>query len=278
MPKKLSFGRTKEAISKTDTWIDTWIKEFDRGYDKFIDWSLNITTKTLSVSGFANILKLRLGDSVEPTKELEVNGTSRLGDPDAGNYTEIEEADGTIVFKGNATVFEDIFTPLSAAKVPAANAPTWTNFISNLKRYTYGLNDFQEFDAEVAHAYKEGSKIEFHIHGATNGLEGVDKKINFEVEYEIINNSTVNGLGDAYTGTTIMNGEMTIPANTTDRTSFVLDVGIDITGIILQGASVVGRMRRIASSGTEPAADPFVTQLGIHIEKDTVGSRTELTK
>lgn len=188
------------------------------------------------------------------------------------------EPDGTLEFNGAATVFEDIVINLSAARVPAANAPTWSGFISNLNAYTYGLNDFQEFSAEIMHSYKEGSLIEFHAHGATNGQEGLDKTIKFEIEYEIVDNNTSGDWGDTYTGTTLMNGQITIPSGTADKTAWAIDVGDDITGNFLQGASVVGRVRRIASTGTEPVANPFVIQLGMHIEQDTVGSRTELTK
>ncbi len=193
------------------------------------------------------------------------------------NYSKFE-TDGTLEFNGTATVFEDIIISLDAAKVPAANAPTWSGFISNLNAYTYGVNDFQEFTSEIAHSYKEGSTILFHVHGATNGQEGSDKTIKFEIEYELIDNQTSGALGDVYAGTTTINAEITIPSGTTDKTSWVIDVGTDATGNFLQGAGIKGRVRRIASSGAEPAADPFVVQVGVHIEQDTVGSRTELTK
>ncbi|HEB27330.1 MAG TPA: hypothetical protein ENI05_06075 [Porticoccus sp.] len=207
---------------------------------------------------------------------IDVQTALRIGNI-ITNFSKFED-DGTLEFNGTATVFEDIVISLSSARVPAANAPTWAGFIGNLNNYTYGLNDFQEFSTEIKHSYKEGSDIEFHLHGATNGLEGVDKTIKFEIEYELINPSTINGLGGVYTGTTIMNGEMIIPASTADKTSFVLNIGIENSGNFNQGASVVGRVRRIASTGTEPASDPFVVQVGIHVEQDTVGSRTELTK
>ena len=207
--------------------------------------------------------------------KLLINGACNIGD--GTNETRFE-LDGTLEFNGTATVFEDIIISLSSARVPAANAPTWSNFISNLNAFTYGLNDFQEFTSEIAHSYKEGSDIEIHVHGATNGLEGVDKTIKFEVEYELVDNNTAGDFGDAYTGTTILPGEITIPASTADKTAWAIDVGIDSTGVLLQGATLVGRVRRIASTGTEPASDPFVVQIGVHIEQDTVGSRTELTK
>ena len=232
------------------------------------------TEYVASRSGFFNNL-VTFGGQIS-TGHLEVIGDAHFGD-DATNQTQIS-ATGDMLFIGTATIFNDIVISLSSARVPAANAPTWSGFIGNLNAYTYGLNDFQEFTSEIAHSYKEGSTIEFHVHGATNGLEGVDKTIKFEIEYELIDNQTSGDFGDVYAGTTTINGEIIIPASTTDKTSWVVNVGTDATGNFLQSATVVGRVRRIASTGTEPASDPFVVQVGIHIEEDTVGSRTVLAK
>ncbi len=261
--------------------IPAWAADIDKCYGIFIE---NITAGTtenwaiFSAGGNSSHAgNFRIGDNVKPILgALEVEGVSFFGDPEQDFST--FEADGTLRFNNAATVFNDIFISLSSAKVPASNAPSWDSFISNLNAYTYGLNDFQEFSAEISHPYKEGSDIEFHIHGATNGQEESDKTIKFEVEYELVDNNTSGDFGDAYTGTTIMEGEITIASGTADKTAWVIDVGIDGTGSFLQGASVVGRIRRIASTGTEPVANPFVIQLGMHIEEDTVGSRTELTK
>ncbi|KKK66175.1 hypothetical protein LCGC14_2966720, partial [marine sediment metagenome] len=215
------------------------------------------------------------GDTPTSRFKIDAAGTTHIGD--GTNEIQIS-ATGDMLFVGTATVFNDIVISLSAARVPAANAPTWSNFISNLNAYTYGLNDFQEFTSEIDHSYKEGSTIEFHVHGATNGLEGVDKTIKFEIEYELIDNQTSGDFGDVYTGTTIINGEIIIPASTADKTSWVVNVGTDASGNFLQSSTLKGRVRRIASTGTEPASDPFVIQVGIHIEEDTVGSRTVLAK
>ena len=94
----------------------------------------------------------------------------------------------------------------------------------------------------------------------------------------MIDNQTSGSFGDVYTGTTIISAEITIPASTTDKTAWVIEIGDDTSGNFLQSSTLKGRIRRIASSGTEPASDPFVIQVGIHIEEDTVGSRTVLSK
>ncbi len=203
--------------------------------------------------------------------------TSKFGDGGTTDYSEFE-VNGTYKMNGAATVFNDIVISLSSARVPAANAPTWAGFIGNLNAYTYGLNDFQEFSTELAHSYKDGATIEFHTHGAVNGSDVDDRTIKFEIEYTIADAQAESGFGDVYPATTTINAELTIPASTTDLTAFTIDIGDDTSGTFVQGAIVKGRIRRIASSGSEPAADPFLTEVGIHIESDTIGTRTATSK
>ena len=256
---------------------DVKLEIFDAGTQLKLSYDAgNHTTFATGSDGDLTIATVD-SDGAAGNINLVPDGVTTLGDGGTTNYSKFE-TNGTLEFNGAATVFEDIVIDLSAAKVPAANAPTWTSFISNLKNYTYDLNDFQEFSSEIAHSYKEGSLIHFHVHGVTNGLEGVDKTIKFQIEYEIINNQTADNFGGVFTGTAPLSAEIIILASTTDKTTWVIDVGDDASGAILQGATLKGRVIRIASSGTEPASDPFVTQVGVHIEKDTVGSRTELTK
>ena len=147
-----------------------------------------------------------------------------------------------------------------------------------MNAYTYGLNDFQEFSTELAHSYKSGSTIEFHVHGAVNGSNVDERIIKFEIEYTIADIPAESGFGDVYPATTTIDAELTIPALTTDITGFSIDIDDDITGNFVQGAIIKGRVRRIASTGTEPTSDPFLTEVGIHIESDTIGSRTATAK
>ncbi len=215
------------------------------------------------------------GNNVLVKDSLEVQGQAWFGGATDNSHF---EADGTYVMNGGATVFNDLVLPLSSARVPAANAPTWSAFIGNLNAYTYGLNDFQEFSTELAHSYKSGATIEFHVHGTVNGSNVDERTIKFEVEYTIANIPAESGFGDVYPATTTLNGELIIPASTTDLTSFSIDIGDDTTGNFVQGAIIKGRIRRIASTGTEPTSDPFLTELGVHLESDTIGTRTAIGK
>lgn len=223
------------------------------------------------------VIQIRISSTWTSYIKVDTAGVTYIGDAGVTNYLKIE-ADGTLEFNGNATIFNDLVVPLSSARVPAANAPSWSGFIGNLKAYTYGVNDFQEISTELAHSYKEASTIEFHVHGAVNGSDVDERTIKFEIEYTIADIPAEGGLGDVYPSTTTINGELTIPASTTDLTAFSVDLGDDTTGNFIQGAIIKGRIRRITSSGSEPSSDPFLTEVGIHIESNTVGTRTATTK
>lgn len=194
------------------------------------------------------------------------------------NYSETEE-DGTWEFHGTATVWDDIITPFDFAKVPASNAPTWASFQGNLNAYTFADGDFLEITTELLHGYKEGSDIELHVHWATNGLEGTDKAVEWEVEYTIANPDLITPfVGDAFPGTTVVSAETIIPANTPDLSNMYTSVAIIDGTNFKMGAILKARVRRITAAGTAPVANPFGLNLGLHYEEDTVGSRTLTAK
>jgi hypothetical protein len=179
----------------------------------------------------------------------------------------------------NETVYNDLVLPLDSRRVPAANAPNWETFVGNLNAYAYEVDDFQEFTTELLHGYKTGSTFEFHIHGALNAaLAGGDETVKFEIEYSIADMDATDGLGDVFPATTTINQEFIVPNGTADLTNIFISIGTDATGNFDIGATIKGRIRRIASSGTELVGDIFVTQVGIHYEVDTIGSRQQTAK
>ncbi len=191
------------------------------------------------------------------------------------------ESDGSVKLNGNATEWEDLFFPIAYAKVPAVNAPNWESFAGNLNEYTFAVNDLIEFGAqEITHAFKEGSTATLHVHWATNGLEGSDTAVRWEIEYTIVNGEVPSGIGGAFPTPTVVAAEQVIPANTPDLSHMTLQVADIAAADLAIGAAVKMRVRRIAKTGAEanPAADPFGLMVGIHIEMDTLGSRQEFTK
>ena len=209
-----------------------------------------------------------------PDTKLQVVGTAGFGD-DATNQTRIS-ATGDLLFVGSATVFNDIFFPMTSGKLVGANQPSYTTAIAGtIFEYTFAVNDYIDLGAnEISHSYKEGSDFEVHCHVITNGLDGTDRHIRYSVEYII---ADVDGV---IATATLSSLDLLIPANTTDRTHLRFDIGT-ITGTNYKiNATLKIRFTRIAliGGGTAPASDPFATMVGVHIEEDTVGSKTITTK
>lgn len=190
---------------------------------------------------------------------------------DGTNQVFIDEL-GNMKFEGNATVWNDIQFSISTAKVPASNAPTWAVFTANTKKYKFDINDYVDLESqEIIHGYEEGTDVDTHIHLFTNGVDVTDRTVKYEIAFAITN---FNGVASE----TVVSKEFIIPANTADRTHLYLDLA-EITGTsILFGADITARFKRIAASGTDPSDDPFISQFGMHVRQDSVGSYEEKSK
>jgi len=170
--------------------------------------------------------------------------------------------------------WNDIYIPLAAAKVPASNAPTWSTYSSNLKSYTFGLNDYADLSTvEILHNWKEGTDIDVHVHIITDGDNNATaRKVKYQIFYDI------GDMGEQMAGEANFSGEEDIPANEPDITHHYIDIG-EITGTNYKVGSLLKlRVKRIAGTGVEPISDPFVEMIGVHYQIDTLGSRTEFVK
>lgn len=202
---------------------------------------------------------------------IDSNQITRIGDGGTTDYSEFE-ADGTLKFKEAATVWQDVQFSLSTAKVPAANFPAWAAFGANTNKFTFGEGDYVDLEAnEISHSYKEGSDMTWHVHIYNNGLDVTSRTVNYQLDFGITN---VNGVYSESSQAL----EVTIPANTPDKTHLIYDLYV-VTGTnIDHGSDITVRFSRIANVGTDPSGDPFVSMVGLHIENDTVGSRQILVK
>lgn len=236
--------------------------------------SAGATKHNLYIDGTAqNYLAGYLGIGVAvPLAPLDVRGIARLGG--LNDYTDFE-ADGTLHFTGAATVYNDIQFAISGAKVPAANAPTWSAFLTNLSAYTFAVNDYVDLDFnEIPHDYKEGTDLEIHIHFANQGTNVDARGVKWEVTYSVCNMDGSAPYTEVFPATATVSAEATLQANITANSHIYLSLGtIAGTGLKI-GAQIGLRLKRIAAAGTAPTSNPFALQVGIHYECDTTGSRT----
>ena len=172
-------------------------------------------------------------------------------------------------------VWEDLQFSVSGAKVPAANAPTWEALTVNHKAYSFDVNDYKDQEAnELPHWWKEGTDGKVHIHTTTKiaNATGNDRFAKYTVYIAHMNASNVWVEAS-------LTAELTIPNGTVAKQGFKLLMGtLTLTGLTL-GTQIGCRIERItATGGTEYADNMFITQVGIHLEKDTMGSRQEVIK
>jgi hypothetical protein len=182
--------------------------------------------------------------------------------------------DKTIVL--NESVWDDLQFLISGGKIPPSNYPDWdTSFTTNTGEYKFEVNDYIDLAGnEMPHTYKQGTTIKPHLHLALDGANssGSDQyaKFTLYIAYADAN--------EVWTETS-KTAEITIPTGTADLTHLFLDMGdLTFTNQLI-GCQIKLRLKRIAATGgTEYPNHIFVTQVGIHHEIDTMGSRGVATK
>ena len=176
-------------------------------------------------------------------------------------------------------VYDDFNTAVATGKVPAANYPAWSAFVGNLYQYTFAVDDYIYLEAtEFLHGWKEGTELELHVHWATGGLnDATVRGVKWEIEYAWANMQAAGGQivfagSSGSTETSIAANEAAYTHKYTSVLSFTPSGG-------KIGGQLVLRLKRIASvTNTAPANNPYCLSVGIHHQKDTIGSRASSTK
>ena len=189
------------------------------------------------------------------------------------NWTAGRTFTGNIDFSGDGTYYVDVDWPI-LARVTGTGQPTMAALVGNIMAPTWAVNDFNMCDGrELPHGAKIGTVLDWHCHMVTNGVDIADKHVKFEIEWVWMN---INGAMSALQTTTQV-ADFVIPANTTDRTHFLVDIGDDAPATTV-GCHIYPRLKRIAATGAAPTKSPFVTMLQAHVECDSIGTNTEYSK
>jgi len=186
------------------------------------------------------------------------------------NYSEFE-SDWTFHMVGDATVWKDIKFPMAPPKTTWAGNPTLATYNGNMRWYAFALDDAHDFDPqEIDHDAKIDSTAVWHIHWLSRSNDGTERKVKFELEYAV---EPASGVLPSPTTASV---EITIPLGTTVNTVHRDNITTFVIPAIARLA--YARIKRIASSGTEPSVDPIIAAIHFHYEIDTIGSRQILTK
>ncbi len=191
------------------------------------------------------------------------------------DYSEFE-ADGTLVAYGGATVWDDINVSL-VVQTSGAAAPTNIAFkddtgVGALKcpafSGTNAIPDELPSSLEVLHGLKEGSDVHLHLHWYPTDTNVGNVK--WQARYVWFNRGTVPG-APATASVTQAAGGVAWQEHTAVFT-------LDGTGKTM-GSRLVFNIFRDATDAADTYAHlAAVTDVGVHYEKDTQGSRQILVK
>ena len=167
----------------------------------------------------------------------------------------------------NIDSWVDIDFPIIVRTV-AAGIPTLAAINGNITMPQWAVNDFHVCESqELIHGWKEGSEVFWHVHLTTNGIDGTNRYVRFELEYGYCG---VNG--QWVFPAVLTTQDILIPANTPSKTMMIMSL-TSFTPAIKIGGHVVARLKRVAAVGAAPTSNPWIPMLQLHVQLDTMGSR-----
>ena len=178
------------------------------------------------------------------------------------------EADGTLKFNGNATIFNDfnmsLVPPQGGSAVPAIIP---VNGDARLDCYAFsGTNstpDEIHSSLEIPHSYKEGSDIGFHIHWAPTTTALGDVK--WQLRYMWFNRGEAVPLGTT--------ASVVSPAGGVAWKEQFSNITIPGAGKTFGSRFLFCLFRDVNDVQDTYAANAATFDMGFHFESDTVGSR-----
>jgi hypothetical protein len=198
----------------------------------------------------------------------------------ATNYSDFE-ADGTIEFNGNATVWKDINLGSAMLSKPSSSQPDTDEFKdeagsdTGIETYAFAPGEKVSGTFEIQHDYKTGSDITFHVHWQGIAAPTGTDKVKWQLIY------TFSRDGETLDATTTITGESDIDTQydsiRTDLTTITGSTAVN-GGNLEIGDQMLFQLSRIAASADEYGGDALLETAGIHYEVDTIGSRQIITK
>jgi hypothetical protein len=154
--------------------------------------------------------------------------------------------------------------------VPASNFPDYEAFPAagaNVNAYAFEVGEYIDLEAEEPpHGWKEGTAAKFHLHITSKDKDAGNTKAQFKlwVAYADIDNTWTE---------VSLTAEEDIRLIDNDYQHYLLEMGDVDLSLLDIGSQIICRVGRIAASSNEYSKEVFITQVGAHMECDTVGSR-----
>jgi len=243
------------------------------------DWNLTGNAGTNPATNF-------VGTTDEKELVLKTNNTSRItvssdgitkiGDVANGNDTKVE-ADGSLKFEGNATVWDDLRVSLDKGSSSASLEYVWGSVGPQIWyfRNNEGL-EMMSFVVQLPHSWKEGTTIYPHVHWLPKTSKTGNLEWNLDYSWQNYDASTPQVFPTYTTSTVVATGPFV--ANTHRITSLTGGTGLDGTGKKISSILICRIWRNSSNTADTYNDDAGLLSLDFHYQIDTVGSRAEYVK
>jgi hypothetical protein len=210
------------------------------------------------------------------------SGSQKIGNVSGGNYAEFE-ADGTLEFFGDATVFDDLRITPGSFDRPGVADPDYVLYNPNgggLGVYLpeFALNDFASFTVQMPHGYHPEQSIYCHLHWTpgARGNEEATKKVGWKIDYSWANISANFGNMQTIDLSDVCDG--------TDHKHQMTDE-VEISGTGKAISSMLLCTVKRTSTGTDDdwasttsGQLPLLLEIDFHFPMNTIGSRLRSSK
>lgn len=162
----------------------------------------------------------------------------------------------------------DSMTP--AASLPnGATAPDLTAITTNVSGMAYKVNDLGHFAIQLPHTCAPLSDLRVHCHFTFPSQPTAGRTVRWECYYTV---GDINGAFGAESAAQY--GEYTIQAsdNKMHRVQWLFTAAASATP---QSNAILGRIRRVASTGTESDVNPILLFVDAHFQQGAFGTQGE---
>lgn len=191
-------------------------------------------------------------------------------DPDYAEF----EADGTLVYHGGATVWEDIQGNLAGRLLESTAGKVNYNWLENTITFQSGgvITNQQDrviWNIQLPHARKTDSEITLHFHWEQ--VDAVAREFTFQYRVQAGGDAKTTGWQTVVVDTSVAQSAYPYVSGTLNQITGV--TSIDLTGVELSSVIQFRMARTDAVAG-----DIEVTFVDCHAELDTDGSREAFVK
>lgn len=244
------------------------------------DWNLTGNAGTNAATNFVGTTDAQgLVLKTNNTSRVNVSsdGVTKIGDVTNGHDTKIE-ADGSLMFEGDAVVWDDLRVSLDKGSSSASLEYVWGGDEGPQIWYFRDREGLEamSFVVQIPHSWKEGTIIYPHIHWLPKASESGNVQWNLDYSWQNYDATTPLAFPTYTTSTVVATGPFV--ANTHRITSLTGGTGLDGTGKKISSILICRIWRNASYTADTYTDDAGLLSLDFHYQIDTVGSRAEYVK